>query len=132
MKNYSLSKITIKNAQYYAYHGVRKEEQKLGGKYEVDLELWYDAKPAFIKDDVNFALNYEEAMFCISEVILNEQYNLLETIANEILSQAMEKFEILKKASVRVRKHSVPLRRAVDYVEVEQYISRLDSDKIEE
>lgn len=128
MKNISLSRITIKNAQYYAYHGVRKEEQKLGGKYEVDLDMWYDAKPAFIKDDVNYALNYEEAMFLISEVMLNEQYNLIETIANEILNAVMEKFPPLMKAQVRVRKLSVPLRRTIDCVEVEQSVERLESE----
>jgi len=130
MKNISLTKISIKNAQYYAYHGVRKEEQKLGGKYEVDLDMWYDAKPAFIKDDVNFALNYEEAMFLISEVVTNEQYNLIETIANEILNSVMEKFQILEKACVRVRKLSVPLRRTIDFVEVEQSVTRLKQDEV--
>ena len=128
MKDISLTRITIKNAQYYAYHGVRGEERKLGGKYEVDLDMWYDAKPAFIKDDVNYALNYEEAMFLISEVVLNEQYSLIETIANEILSSLMEKFGQLMKAQVRVRKLSVPLRRTIDCVEVEQSVERLPED----
>lgn len=129
MKDLSLSKITISNAQYYAYHGVRKEEQKLGGKFQVDLEMWYDAKPAFIKDDVNYALNYEEAMFLISEVIGNEQYNLIETIANEILNSVMEKFQILHKATVRVRKLAVPLRRTIDHVEVEQTVERIPKEE---
>lgn len=128
MKKSSLTKITINNAQYYSYHGVKKEEQKLGGKYQVDLDLYYDAKAAILKDDVNAAVNYEEAMFCISEVISNESYNLIETVANEILNSVMERFSFLYKANVRVRKLNPPLKRIVDNVEVEQSIERVLKD----
>src|SRR5210317_2016418 len=104
MKKTTLMKLNIESAQFFAYHGVRAEEQSLGGKYEVDLELWYDATAAIINDDINSALNYEEAFFCIEEVIAGDNYNLIETLANEILNLLMEKFKELEKATVRVRK----------------------------
>jgi len=124
MKNASLMKLSITGAQFYAYHGVKNEEQQLGGKYEVDLEMYYDATHAIINDDVNLALNYEEAFFCIEEVIAGENYNLIETLAREILNMLMEKFPDLQKAKVRVRKMGVPIRRIVKYIEAEQTISR--------
>lgn len=127
MKKTSLSKITIKNAQYYAYHGVKQEERKLGGKYEVDLILYYDAKAAIVRDDVNYALNYEIAMYCISEVMTGDSYSLIETIANEILNLVTEKFEFLQKATVKVRKINAPMKRTIDYVEVEQTVEMEDS-----
>ena len=127
MKKTSLTRITIKNAQYYAYHGVKEEERKLGGKYEVDLIMDYDAKSAIVRDDVNYALNYEIAMYCISEVMTGDSYSLLETIANEILNQLVEKFEFLQKATVKVRKINAPMKRYVDYVEVEQTVEIEDS-----
>lgn len=120
MKKASLTKLGIKSAEFYAYHGVKREERKLGGKYEVDLDLWYDSTNAIIKDEVAAALNYEEAMFCIAEVISGESYRLVETIANEILNMVMEKFHMLEKATVRIRKMSVPMRRVISYIEVEQ------------
>jgi dihydroneopterin aldolase len=125
MKEASLMRLSIKSAQFYSYHGVKAEEQTLGGKYEVDLDLFYDATQAIINDDVKYAVNYEEAFYCIEEVIgSDEGYNLVETIANEILQMAMEKFPNLEKASVRVRKLSVPIRRVVDYIEAEQTLIR--------
>ncbi|MER3330338.1 MAG: dihydroneopterin aldolase [Candidatus Kapaibacterium sp.] len=127
MKKTSLTRITIKNAQYYAYHGVKQEERKLGGKYEVDLIMDYDAKSAIVRDDVNYALNYEIAMYCISEVMTGDSYSLIETIANEILNSVVEKFEFLQKATVKVRKINAPMKRYVDYVEVEQTIEVEDS-----
>lgn len=125
MKKTSLTKLSIVNAEYYAYHGVKEEERLLGGKYQVDLDMWYDATSAIIKDDVQSALNYEEAMFTISEVMNPEEpYFLVETICNEILNLLMEKFAQLEKATVRVRKLSVPMRRVIGHIEAEQSIER--------
>jgi len=127
MKKASLMKLSINSAQFYAYHGVKNEEQHLGGKYEVDLDMYYDATHAIINDDVNLALNYEEAFFCIEEVIAGENYHLIETLAREILNMLMEKFPDLQKARVRVRKMGVPIRRIVKYIEAEQTITRKQS-----
>ncbi len=124
MKETSLTRLGIKNAEFYSYHGVKDEEKSLGGKYQVDLDIWYDAKAAVINDDVKFALNYEEAMYCIAEILEEEQFDLVETIASEILNLCMEKFRNLEKATVRIRKLAVPMRRVVDHIEVEQSISR--------
>lgn len=118
-------KLKLENAVYYAYHGVKPEEKKIGGRYEVDLEMWYDATKAIINDDISEALNYEEAMFCISEVINGEEsYDLIETICNEILNMLMEHFDYLQKATCRIRKLNAPLKRYIDYVEAEQTIER--------
>lgn len=124
MKEASLTKLGIKGAEFYAYHGVKSEEQTLGGKYLVDLDMWYDAKAAIINDDVNYALNYEEAIACIEEVLNDDAYNLIETIANEILNNVMEKLENLKKATVVVRKMNVPIGHVVKYIEAEQTMTR--------
>lgn len=127
MKKVSLTRLTIRSAEFYAYHGVKIEEQQLGGKYQVDLDMYYDAMDAIINDSVNNAVNYEVAMGSIEDVIAGESYNLIETICNDILNSVMDKFPILKKATVRVRKMNAPIRRVVSFVEAEQTIER-DSD----
>ncbi len=124
MKESSTMKLSIVGAQFFAYHGVKSEEQTLGGKYEIDLDLWYDATAAIINDDVNYALNYEEALNCIKEVINDDSYNLIETIANEILNLSYEKLDNLQKATVRVRKISVPIGHVVSYIQAEQTMSK--------
>lgn len=121
----SLTRLSIINAEYYAYHGVKPEERTLGGKYEVDLDLYYDATTAIVNDDVKDALNYEEAMFVISEVIIGaDNYNLVEAICNDILSNLMDKFDQLQMATIRIRKLTVPMRRVIGYIEAEQTIER--------
>jgi dihydroneopterin aldolase len=96
----------------------------------VDLELYYNATEAIINDDVNYAVNYEEAMYCIREVVCDESYNLVETIAWEILNMIMEKFPMLVKSTVRVRKMNVPIKNVVKYIEAEQTLSRVNNDQV--
>jgi dihydroneopterin aldolase len=123
-KHSSLTRLTITNAVYFGYHGVRNEEQALGGKYEVDADMYYDSTQAVVSDDVSDALNYEEAVFLIGEIITSDPFNLVETIVHEILDSLMDKFPKLQSANVRVRKHSVPVRQYIDYIEVEQSMMR--------
>lgn len=120
----SPTRITINNAQFYAYHGVRRDEKEMGGQYQVDVDAVYDSTRAVLSDDVNLAVNYEELMFCIDEIISNEQYNLIETLAYEMLKSIMEKFNDVLEATVRVRKMSVPIRHVIDCVECEQTMQR--------
>lgn len=124
MKITHLTKLSLHGIKFYAYHGVKKSEKDIGGKYEVDLDLYYDATNAIIHDDVKYAINYEEAVDVISDIISEDNYNLIETLASEILNMLMEKFEELKKATIKIRKISVPLKTFTDYVEAEHTIER--------
>lgn len=130
MKEPSLTRLSINNAEFYGYHGVKDEEKKLGGKYQVDLDMYYRATNAVINDDVKDAVNYEEAMFCIAEVLSDDSYNLIETAANEILNMIMDKFPNLVKATVRIRKLNVPMKRILNHIEVEQTLYRKIEDDV--
>lgn len=119
MEQKQIARLSIKGAQFYAYHGVKQEEKDLGGRYEVDLDLWYDATEAIIEDSVANALNYEEAMNCIEELFSEDPSNLIETVASNILDLVFEKFSNLNKATIRIRKINVPIHNVVAYIETE-------------
>ncbi|MBP7214497.1 MAG: dihydroneopterin aldolase, partial [Candidatus Kapabacteria bacterium] len=70
MKN-NLTKLTIKNLEFYAFHGVKDEEKKLGGRYQMDLELYYDSSSAIATDKLSNALNFEEILHKIAEELAN-------------------------------------------------------------
>ena len=124
MKKVSLTRLTIRSAEFYSYHGVKLEEQTLGGKYQVDVDMYYDATEATIKDSVRKALNYEVAMNSIEDTIAGDSYNLIETICRDILNSLMDKFPMLERATVRVRKMNAPIRRIVSFIEAEQSMTR--------
>jgi len=112
------TKLTIKNATFYGYHGVKSEEKTLGGKYQLDIELYYDGRNAVLQDDVQYAVNYQEIMFAVAEV-LNDSFNLVETIAWDVANTIMEKFNLVNSITVRIRKFAVPIGEIVDYIEAE-------------
>jgi dihydroneopterin aldolase len=123
----SLARLTVAGAAFYAYHGVKAEERDLGGKYEVDLDLYYDSKQAVISDNISDAVNYEEALYRVSEVINNDDhYELVETLAYDILRALMNRFPPLMEATVRIRKYYAPVRHVISHIEVEQTLIRED------
>lgn len=111
--------IRIKNAQFYAYHGALQEEQNIGGKFEVDVDIETDFSEAVINDELHLTINYHKVYQFISIIVHKEKFYLIETLAERIANGLMERFELILKLSVRVRKRSVPVGGMLDYVEAE-------------
>jgi dihydroneopterin aldolase len=120
----SLTKLTIKNLEFYAFHGVKDEEKKLGGRYQMDLELYYDSTDAIANDKLSSALNFEDILYTIAGELSQKNFNLIETLAHQILSVVSDNYPILSKAIVRIRKFNIPFKGILDYIETEQYFER--------
>jgi dihydroneopterin aldolase len=116
----SLTKLTLKNLEFFAYHGVNEIEKRNGGKFQVDVEIIYDATEAILTDDLAKALNYEEVLSIVNDIILGESFNLIETIAFEILGNIVEKFNFIEKIDIKVRKYNIPYKGILSFIEAEQ------------
>lgn len=123
MKN-SLTKLTIKNLEFYAFHGVKDEEKKLGGRYQMDLELYYDSSDAIATDKLTHTLNFEDVLYKITVELAQKNFNLIETLANQILGVIADNYPVCKKATVRIRKFNIPFKGILDYIETEQNFER--------
>lgn len=116
----SLTRISINNAEYFAYHGVRPEERTLGGRYQVDIDIYYNATQAVVSDNINDTINYEEVLFLLNEYMNgSEPYELIETLAHDVATATLDRFDAARQVTVRVRKLNVPLQQVLDYVESE-------------
>lgn len=111
--------IRIRNAVFYAYHGVMKEEQHMGGKFEADVDLYTDFSEAAEKDDLKYTINYEKVYRFIEEVVNTRKYYLIETLATIIADELLKKYSTVSKIAVRVRKNNVPVGGLIDHVEAE-------------
>jgi 7,8-dihydroneopterin aldolase/epimerase/oxygenase len=111
--------IRLHNAVFYAYHGVASGEQDLGGKYEVDFEVYCDFHKAAVEDKLEYTLNYELVYDLIKNIICKEKYLLIETVTYKIANEVFEKYKIAEKVAVKVRKYSPPVKGVVSYVETE-------------
>lgn len=111
--------IRIMNAVFYAYHGVATDEQNLGGKFAIDIEMEGDFSAAMETDDLRRTIDYEAVYSQVQGIMTTRKYYLLEALANTIAGEIMGSYEAVLAITVRVRKPHPPVRGVVDHVEVE-------------
>jgi len=118
-KNSSRDVIRLHNAVFYAYHGVLSDEQSLGGKFEVDVDLHADLSRGGKSDRLKQTVDYERVYDYINRLVLGRKYFLIEALAETIADGLLEEFRKVREVVVRVRKPSAPVKGVIDYVEVE-------------
>lgn len=111
--------IRIKNAAFYAYHGVLTEEQSVGGNFEADVEMHGDFSKAALNDNLKDTVNYHKVYQSIYKLALQEKHYLIETLAEKIADEIIRNFPLVDKVIIKVRKNNPPLGGKVDCVEVE-------------
>lgn len=111
--------IRLRNATFYAYHGVLTNEQASGGKFEVDVELFGDFSKASRTDHLKDAVDYEKVYSFIKELVIEKRFYLLESLGTKIAESIIENFLSLSRVIVRVRKHTPQVGGVVDFVEFE-------------
>ena len=110
--------IRLKNMVFYGYHGVSESEKSLGGKFEVDLDLYQDLKKAGQSDNLEDTLNYEKIYKTVQNCTKRNKYYLIEKLADRIAKSVLRKYKT-DKVIVRVRKPHAPVKGVLDTVEVE-------------
>jgi dihydroneopterin aldolase len=118
-KKKNLGIIRIHNAVFYAYHGVLTDEQNLGGKFDVDVDLHCDLTRGAKSDHLQDTVNYERVYDCIRSLVLDKQHFLLESLASSIGKGILKNFSKVDSVTIRVRKPGAPVRGVIDHVEVE-------------
>jgi 7,8-dihydroneopterin aldolase/epimerase/oxygenase len=116
--------IRVKNAVFYAYHGVMEDEQNLGGKFECDVDMCCDLTAAVQSDSLQKTVDYEKVYSVIQTTVLAKKYYLIEALGHAIARSLLEAFPIIRSVMVRVRKPHPPVKGVIDYVEIEVTRSR--------
>lgn len=109
---------------FYGYHGLFPEENKLGQRFLVDLELELDLKQAGQTDDMNESINYGQIYEVTQEVVEGEAKQLVEAIAEEIAASLFKSFSKLHAVNVKVIKPNPPIPGHYDSVAIEMYRER--------
>ncbi|MBK6291913.1 MAG: dihydroneopterin aldolase [Ignavibacteria bacterium] len=122
----TLTRLSIVNAEFFAFHGVREEERNLGGRFQVDVDVWYDTMKVVVSDDLSDTVNYEEVLFLVNEHMNGEPCELIETLSFDMASAIIDRFVAVRQTTVRVRKLNVPIQQVLDHVEAEITVVRED------
>jgi len=104
-----MGKIIIEEMEFYAFHGHYQEEQIVGNRFLVDLEMEADLTDAADSDNLNDAVNYQQAYQIIKNEMRRTKSNLLENIGKRILDALYTEMKGIEKVSIRIRKLNPPM-----------------------
>lgn len=94
--------IHLRGMEFYAYHGVLPEEQVLGQRFLIDVDIFSDLRQAGSSDHVGDTVHYGEVYQVIKACVTGDQHKLLEHLAEEIARDVLKKFSC---TSIRVEVH---------------------------
>jgi len=114
-----MDRIIMKNLNFYGYHGAMAEENILGQKFFVDIDLYLDLEKAGNTDCVTNTVHYGEVFDIAKQIVENKRYNLIETLAENIAKEILNQFLLVKEIHVTVKKPGAPVKGIFDYFGVE-------------
>ena len=118
LKARNMSKITIENMEFYAYHGHFEEEQKIGTWFSLDLIMDVDTSKAELSDELEDTVDYSAVYQVVKEQMMIPS-KLLENVGRRILNTIKERFPEVKDAQLKVRKMNPPLGGKMAFVSLE-------------
>lgn len=102
-------RIILEGLAFYGYHGVMLEENKLGQRFRIDLELGIDMNEAARTDDVVATIHYGNVYNLVKDAFEERRFKLIEALGHHIIVRLFDEFEKLDWVRIRVRKPEAPL-----------------------
>jgi dihydroneopterin aldolase len=113
-----MGKIVIEEMEFFAFHGHNREEQIIGNRFLVDLEMETDLSVPAETDQLKDAVNYQQAYKIITDEMRRKKSNLLENIGKRMLDALYAEMTGIKKITLRIRKMYPPMGGPINSVGV--------------
>lgn len=114
-----MDKIYIKDLQVYGFHGVNQQEKDMGQRFIISLELYLDLKISGQTDDLNNTVNYGQLCVEVEEEFKKESYCLIEKSAEKLAEFILQKYNLVDRVKVKVKKPWAPIGKPLEYAAVE-------------
>ena len=111
-----MDKIVLSGLEFYARHGVFDEENTLGARFVVDVELFL---PLPEEDVLSKTVDYGAVYSLVQFVMQGKRYKLIEALAHHLAAQLLNAQPLVQEVTVRVHKPHAPLPGIVRDVHVE-------------
>lgn len=109
----------LERIQLYGRHGVFAEENHLGQRFYVSLELKLDLREAGRTDRLEHTVNYADVYQLVKSVVEQETFQLIEALAETIASRILAAYDKIREVTVRVVKPHPPFDIVFDGVTIE-------------
>ena len=115
--------IQISGITAIGYHGVLAQERENGQRFVVDVELGVDVRKAAQSDDLTDTVDYAAVTADVLAAITGEPCNLIETLASQIATRALENPSV-QSVAVTIHKPDAPIEADFDDVSLRVLRSR--------
>jgi dihydroneopterin aldolase len=112
-------RVVLAGMAFQARHGVHDWEKVEAQRFEVDVELSFDVRPAGLADDLAKTVDYGGVYDLVRQVVELRTFNLIEALAEAIARGILGVDDRVEAVVVRVRKPEVRLAGPLDYAGVE-------------
>lgn len=103
-----MSKLALEGMRFYAYHGFYEAERRIGGYYEVDVELELSFDGAAQHDDLEGTVNYETIYYIVKQE-MRQSTQLIERLGQRIVDRIRVQFEQVQSVRVTIIKERPPV-----------------------
>ncbi|ESR24186.1 dihydroneopterin aldolase [Lutibaculum baratangense] len=101
--------LLLRGIVVFARHGVYREEESLGQRFEIDLEARLDTRPFATADEPTGTADYAALYETVVETATARRFKLMEALGDQIARAVLARFEGVTAARVEIRKPSVPI-----------------------
>ncbi len=116
---FHLDKITIKNLELFAYHGVNPEEKENGQTFYIDVDYYVvGLAKACHTDNIDDTVSYAKVVKTIRRAFTDAKYNLIEKAAQVVADAIFEDFEEIFRVDITLKKPQAPVSAEFDYMAV--------------
>jgi 7,8-dihydroneopterin aldolase/epimerase/oxygenase len=102
------AEIVLEGLEFYAYHGVYEQEQRIGNRFSVDIKILFDYTFQRGTEDLSKTVNYEKLYSCAREE-MKIPAKLLETLAGNIIDRIFATHPTVLSVEVSVSKYNPPV-----------------------
>ncbi len=101
--------LLLRGIVVFARHGVYREEEALGQRFEIDLECRLDTRSFATTDEPSGTADYAELYDTVVETATARRFKLMEALGDEIGRAVLRKFDGITHVRVEIRKPAVPI-----------------------
>ncbi|MCR6671574.1 dihydroneopterin aldolase [Devosia ginsengisoli] len=102
-------RIILKDLGFYGYHGVFAEEERLGQRFFIDLEIGLDLSVPAMTDRLSTGTSYGDVYDVVKAAFEGKRTKLLEALGQNIIDALFEAFPTVDWAIIRIRKPEAPI-----------------------
>lgn len=100
--------IALQGAEFFAYHGFYPEEQKIGCRFLVDVNVGFVPPGDLLEDNLSKTVDYERVYIITCEE-MKQPRKLIETVGQAIIDRIKKKYPFVESIEVTIKKLTPPL-----------------------